>query len=110
MRPVSPISSEGARESDTSSDSENIELNGNGNREQVPAGINANQPGNIQFNPNNHMQSRRRRRGRSTFLIPDVPNAPSESMAFFYSNLAKSILNEAGGGDIHNIFQPFGFK
>lgn len=104
LRPASPISSEGARESDTSSDSENGAADNQLVEDHrvippVPAAPVVNPPGNNQlFNHASHGQPRRYRRGRSVLLIPDVPNAPSESMAFFYSNLAKSILNEAGGG------------
>ena len=111
LRPASPISSEGARESDTSSDSENANDNQpNDNRNNVPVPepvVNPFEPiNNPLFNHGGHGQPRRYRRGRSVLLIPDVPNAPSESMAVFYLNLARSILNAAGGGTFQiGIFQ-----
>jgi hypothetical protein len=100
LRAVSPISSEGARESDSSSDSELANENPI-NINPVPGPVPVINPGpgnNAGFNNHGQGQPRRYRRGRSVLLIPDIPNAPSESMAFFYSNLAKQILNEAGGG------------
>ena len=104
LRPNSPLSSEGARESDNSSDSENPPDNG---LNDVPMG----NPQPVANNPvimNQHLQLgngvRRYRKGRSSH-VPDVPNAPSESMSSFFYNLAKQILDKAGGGSLTGIFQ-----
>lgn len=83
-RPGTPISSEGARESDSSSDNEEPD--------NLPV-----QPANVFFQIPN-AQARSLRRDRSCQKVPDVPNAPSESEAMFYFRLAKDLKDKFAGG------------
>jgi hypothetical protein len=101
-RPNSPLSSEELR--DDSSDSTDSQERLQAQVLQPPPGILANNQA-AQANVSGNQQvsntgnNRRRRTGKGNTVIPDVPNAPSDSLAHFYSGLAKKISEHAGTRD-----------
>ena len=116
-RTNSPVSSEDLRESDSSTDSQDPIGRVAGREERIPSrDIPQNDQASVQpigSGPGgptvgSSRQFKSRRIGKGNLVLANTPNAPSDALANFYSDLAKKILEYSGTRSDDGYFQHDG--